>query len=155
MEIKPFFSSSEIEKLAEESNFVRRQSGKINGQLFLDLIVFNNHCLKKQSLNDLAQIVEERYNIQITKQSLHERFNQYALIFLHRAMQSLLNRQLNLDYLKNDNDMKGINRSLIKDSVCFQVDPLLSDIYPGSKGSASEACVRIQFKPELSDFCGD
>jgi hypothetical protein len=87
MEINPFFSSSEIEKLAKESNFVRRQSGKINGQLFPDLIVFYNDCLKNQSLNDLAQIVTERYNIQITKQSLHERFNQYSLIFLQRAME--------------------------------------------------------------------
>lgn len=147
VEIKPFFTSAEIKKLAKDSNFVQRKSGKIDGQLFLDLIVFNNDCLKDQSLNDLSVVLEERYKIQITKQSLHERFNKYALRFLQKAMESLLGKQFNLDYL--DNDIEGINRILIKDSVCFQVDQSLSDLYPGSKGSASGACVRIQFEYDL------
>jgi hypothetical protein len=146
-EIKPFFNSNEIKNLAKESKFVRRQSGKIDGQLFLDLIVFNNDCLKNQSLNDLTVALEERYKIQITKQSLHERFNEYALVFLQKAMESLLGKQLNLDYLENK--IQGIKRILIKDSVCFQVDQSLADIYPGSRGSASDACVRIQFEYDL------
>ncbi len=141
------FTSEELDEFAKETKFVRRRSGKINGKMFMDLIVFNNDCLKAQSLNDLTVMLEERYNIQITKQSLHERFNKNALAFLRKALQSLLKRQLNLDFLANE--IQGINRILIKDSVCFQVDKSVSDIYPGSSGSASEACVRIQFEYDL------
>jgi hypothetical protein len=46
---------------------------------------------------------------------LHERFNEYALVFLQKAMESLLGKQLNLDYLENK--IQGIKRILIKDSV--------------------------------------
>ena len=126
---------------------MRRSSGKIDGQLFLDLIIFNNDCLKNQSLNDLSMVLEERHKIQITKQSLHERFNKYALAFLQRAMELLLEKQFNIDCLVNE--LEGIKRVLIKDSVCFQIDKSLCDIYPGSKGSNSGACVRIQFEFDL------
>jgi len=147
VEIRPFFSTIEINQLARDANFIRRKSGKIDGQIFLDLIVFNNDCLKTQSLNDLTVILEDRYKIQMSKQSLNERFNEYALIFLQKAMESLLEKQFNGDYLVNE--IEGINRILIKDSVCFQVDQSLSDIYPGSRGSASDACIRIQFEYDL------
>lgn len=91
--------------------------------------------------------MDERYKIEITKQSLHERFNENALAFLRRALEKLLENQFNCDCFANE--IKGINRILIKDSVCFQIDDSLSDIYPGSRGDASDACVRIQFEYDL------
>jgi hypothetical protein len=144
---KRFFTSEELNQLAKETQFVRRRSGKIDGKMFMDLIVFNNDCLKTQSLNDLSVILQERYNTQISKQSLHQRFNKYALAFLTKALASLLEKQFSTDYLVNK--IPGIKRILLKDSVCFQVDKSLRDIYPGTSGNASEACVRIQFEYDL------
>ena len=46
-------------------------------------------------------------------------------------------------------NLAGINRILIKDSVCFQVDESLLKAYPGSGGSGSKASVRIQFEYDL------
>jgi len=144
---KTFFESEELNQLAKDAKFVRRCTGKIDGKMFMDLIVFNNDCLKTQSLNDLSVILQERYDIQISKQSLHERFNKYALTFLKKALESLLEQQFSTNYLVNE--IPGIKRILLKDSVCFQVDKSLYEIYPGSSGNASEACVRIQFEYDL------
>ena len=144
--IKPFFSTQQLDQLALDSGFVQRK-GKLNGRLFLDLLVFNSESLKQQSLNDLTVVLKHEHDIDITKQSLHERFNASAVTFLKLALQILLRDQLDIEpfMLK----LKGINRILIKDSVCFQIDESLLDSYPGSGGSGSKASVRIQYEYDL------
>ena len=135
-----------MDQLAREAGFVQRKS-KLSGSLFLDLIVFNSENLKRQSLNDLSVLLNNAHGIDMTKQSLHDRFNQFAVVFLKDALEKLLHKQLDVEaYLLN---LKGINRILIKDSVCFQVDESLLAAYPGSGGSGSKASVRIQFEYDL------
>lgn len=135
-----------MEQLAKETTFVQRES-KINGKNFFDIIVFNNEKLKEQSLNDLSIDLTERYGIKITKQSLHNRFNDHAIAFLEKALERLLNQQIDVSPLLTT--AKVFNRILIKDSVCFQIDKSLADSYPGSGGSGSTAAVRIQFEYDL------
>ena len=115
--------------------------------MFLDLLVFNSESLKHQSLNDLTVVLNDHHNIDMTKQSLHERFNASAVTFLKEALAILLRNQLTFDHFKLP--LKGINRILIKDSICFQVDESLKGDYPGSGGSGSKASVRIQFEYDL------
>lgn len=132
--------------MAKETSFVQRES-KINGKNFFDIIVFNNEKLKQQSLNDLSIDLTERYGIKITKQSLHSRFNDRAIAFLEKALEKLLNQQIDVRPLLST--AKKFNRILIKDSVCFQIDRSLAVSYPGSGGSGSPAAVRIQFEYDL------
>ncbi len=42
---------------------------------------------------------------------------------------------------------------LIKDSVSFQIDESLKDLYQGSGGSGSEAAIRIQFEYDMLNGC--
>lgn len=147
-EISSFFTAEEIEQLAQQSQFVQRENAvKVNGRIFLDLIVFNSDQLKQQSLNDLAVALNCNYGIDITKQSLNERFNQYALVFLKNALEKLLQHQVSLNRLAVASE--HFNRILIKDSVCFQIAESLKDIYQGSGGSGSEAAIRIQFEYDV------
>ncbi len=98
IEISSFFTVEEIEQLAKQSKFVQRENAvKVDGRIFLDLIVFNSDQLKEQSLNDLAVALNCKYGIDITKQSLNERFNQYALLFLKNALEKLLTNQVSLN----------------------------------------------------------
>jgi len=132
--------------LARKVNFVQRTS-KLDGNIFFNLIVFHNDNLKNDSLNDLSCILNEKFNIYITKQSLHERFNNNALLFLSNALAKLLR-----DRISSNNALetcKNFKRVLIKDSVCFQIDESLKEFYPGSGGSGSKASVRIQFEYEI------
>lgn len=144
--IGSFFTTQELDQLAREAGFVQRKS-KLNGSLFLDLIVFNSENLKSQSLNDLSVLLKNEHGIAITKQSLQDRFNQSAVVFLKDSLENLLRKQLDGEaYLL---ELEGINRILIKDSVCFQIDESLLEDYPGSGGSGSKASVRIQFEYDL------
>jgi hypothetical protein len=145
--IDPFFTAEELDQLARETQFVRRE-GKLNGSLFFDLIVFHNENLKAQSLNDMSVTLKDIYGIEIRKQSLHERFNQYALAFLKEALEKLLHQQLELESTIFG-DLKGFNRILIKDSTSFQIDASLAQYYGGSGGAGSEASVRIQFEYDI------
>lgn len=124
-----------------------QRESKLNGSLFLDLVVFNSESLKAQSLNDLSVILKNDHDTDITKQSLHERFNDTAVAFLKEALEALLCKQLDAETLFPK--LEGIRRILIKDSVCFQIDESLSQAYPGSGGSGSKASVRIQFEYDL------
>jgi hypothetical protein len=135
-----------LDQLAKETGFVKRE-GKLNGSLFLDLIVFNSESLKSQSLNDLSVILNDEHGVDICKQSLHERFNSSAVTFLKIALDELLCKQLEPEPFMMD--LKAVKRILIKDSVCFQIDESLSGSYPGSGGSGSKASVRIQFEYDL------
>ena len=148
IEISSFFTTEEIEQLAKQSKFVQRENAvKVDGRIFLDLIVFNSEKLKEQSLNDLTVALRCKYGIEITKQSLNERFNNYALLFLKKALEKLLNNQLSINRLSVAD--KQFNRILIKDSVCFQIDESLKNLYEGSGGSGSEAAIRIQFEYDV------
>lgn len=147
VEIAPFFTREELDELAKDSNFIQRK-GKLDGSLFFDLIVFNSDKLKDQSLNDLSIALKDRHGIEIKKQSLHDRFNANALLFLKNALEKLMQTQFlhKRAYLEEFN---VFNRILIKDSTCFQVDESLAEIYPGSGGAGSPASVRIQFEYDL------
>jgi len=110
-------------------------------------MVFHSEHLKNHSLNDISILMQSKYGVSIRKQSLHERFNAFSVEFLKQALECLLKKQLKPEpYLL---DLQGINRILIKDSVCFQVDESLAADYPGSGGSGSKASVRIQFEYDL------
>ena len=98
-------------------------------------------------MNDLSATLEHNYAIEMTKQSLHERFNNNALHFLKGALEKLFYNQIDLN--KMNTTIKGIHRILIKDSICFQIDESLKDIYPGSGGDGSDASVKIQFEYDL------
>jgi hypothetical protein len=116
--------------------------------LFFDLIVFHHETLKSQSLNDMSVTLKDRYDIEIRKQSLQERFNHYALAFLKEALERMLRKQLRLQSMVVC-QRKVFNRILIKDSTCFQIDASLAQYYCGSGGSGSDAAVRIQFEYDM------
>lgn len=145
--IDPFFTAEELNQLAIDSNFVQRK-GKIDGHLFFDLIVFHSEDLKSQSLNDLSATLKDRHRIDIQKQSLNERFNNNALLFLKKALEKLLRNQLK-QKLALPFGPCMFNRILIKDSTCFQIDESLAEYYPGSGGGGSKASIRIQFEYDL------
>jgi len=66
--------------------------------------------------------------------------------FIQMALEKMLNNQIDRNKLF---EIEGINRILVKDSVCFQLDKSFAEKYPGSGGSASKAAIRIQFEYDL------
>jgi hypothetical protein len=68
-------------------------------------------------LNDLSLEARERHGIDIKKQSLHDRFNEYAPVFLKAALEKLLQKQV----LKHVNVMTYCKPSKIRPmEACYR-----------------------------------
>ena len=132
IELGNSFTEHELNQLARESKFVQRISD-LDGFSFFDLVVFCSDNLADQSLNDLTIDAKERHGIEIKKQSLHERFNEKAVLMLQNAMEKLINDQYETQLFQL-RKIEGFNRILIKDSTCFQLHESLAQHYPGSGG---------------------
>ncbi len=74
VEITDVLDVEYINSVAKECGFIQREGGKLDGFMFLDIILFTHFNHKELSLNDMSIHLCERYGIEITKQSIDERF---------------------------------------------------------------------------------
>lgn len=110
-------------------------------------MVFAQGSLADTSLLELCEGF--RYNNAecLTKQSLQERFNERAVDFLKLLLENVLARQINSNNFK---DLLPRQKAIkVKDSTSFQLPEHLKDIFRGSGGKTSDACVKIQFEYDL------
>jgi hypothetical protein len=141
-----YFSQEAIENFAKETGFVIRDS-KLTGFMFLDILLFNLQTQKEQSLEDLALLLLERYGITITKQAIDDRFNEKAVEFFKKLLGKAISEICNSStQLLCSTKFKRIR---VKDSTSFQLPKNMEKYYPGSGGSGSKACIRIQFEYDL------
>ncbi len=135
-----------IEFLARQTKFVQRKP-ILNGERFAAMMVFAEGSLADTSLIELCE--EFRYNNteSIRKQSLHERFNERAVAFLKLLLENVLVHQIDSGGFKEL--LPGQKAIKVKDSTSFQLPDELKDIYPGSGGASSKACLKIQFEYDL------
>ena len=138
--------SALIEVKARQSGFVKRKS-KLTGSRFAHLLVFSNGNLAQTSLLEMCQDFEYSQMGLLAKQSLDERFNNSAVVFLKLLMEEVLLRHVSSDGFK---DLLPVCETIrIKDATSFQLPEELQDIYPGSGGKTSKACMKIQFEYDL------
>lgn len=138
--------STLVEVKARQSGFVKRKS-KLTGSHFAHLLVFSNGNLAQTSLLGMCQDFEYSHNELLSKQSLDERFNGCAVAFLKLLMEEVLSRHVPSDGFK---DLLPVCKTIrIKDATSFQLPEELQDIYPGSGGRSSKACMKIQFEYDL------
>jgi hypothetical protein len=147
-DISSAFTEKEIRQLAADSGFYLRAGGKITGQVFLELVVFHASELKKQSLEEIALVAETEYGIKVSKQAIQERFNNYAVTFLTRALEQLFRKHIPCPPILKEST--GFKRILVKDSTCFGIDKSMKALFPVSDSEEStSAAVRIQFEYDV------
>lgn len=138
--------STLVEAKARQSGFVKRVS-KLSGLRFTNLMVFSSGNLAENSLLEMCQEYEYCYGKSLSKQSLDERFNECSVAFLKLLIQEVLSRHVPSDKFKDLlPDCKTIR---IKDATSFQLPEDLQNVYPGSGGHTSKACLKIQFEYDL------
>jgi len=138
--------SALIEAKARQSCFVKRKS-KLTGSAFAHLLVFSNGNLSQKSLLGMCQDFEYSQMVLLAKQSLDERFNSCAIAFLKLLMEEVLSRHVPSAGFK---DLLPACKTIrIKDATSFQLPDELQDVYPGSGGRTSKACMKIQFEYDL------
>lgn len=140
------YSKEHLEKLAKETGFRKRGNGKLSPQLFFEMLLFKKADSRQISLND--HCAELMFNgVKVSKQSLHERFNQTSVDFVKRLVEEQLQNQITSS-IKTE-ALKGFTSVKIKDSIRYQIPENLKEKYPGSSGGASGAAAHIQFEFDL------
>lgn len=108
-----------------------------------------NHQGKALSLLDLTGDLFEHFGIQITKQSLQERFNPHAVKFMESVLSLSLNQQLTGGDQKEQ--LSKFNRVRIKDSTKFALPEQFATTYQGFGGAIpnSKSMIAIQYEYDL------
>lgn len=144
--ISKTYSSDHLNQLARETGFKQRSS-KLTPEIFIDTILFNeidNGCV---SLNDHSTAIKLRHDVTISKQGLHDRFNEEATCFVKQLLEDQL-----LTQITGAIDSQALSHFTavdIKDSTRFQLPWELKEYYPGNTGAATGAGTHIQFEFDL------
>jgi len=146
-EIINFLNEQNIDQIARETGFVQRKR-KLSGFQFFDMLMFTHFNHKELSLNDLSAQLLLRYGIEISSQSIDERFTELAVVFFKTILKSFLRKAILQDQEQNIN-FTEYDRIRIKDSTSFQLPKEMEEKYKGSGGASSVACIRIQFEYDL------
>ena len=135
-----------IERLALETGFVKRKS-KLNGNRFLELLMFNCQEDKLQSLDCLTDDLEVEHGESISKQGLDARFNPQAVLFLKNILSNMLSKQLgnNLDC----NGKSVFTSCRLRDSSKFGLPEEYSNVYKGYGRATRASLISIQYEFDL------
>ena len=99
------------------------------------------------SLEDLANDFCEQHGVNISKQGLHERFNNGAVEFMRALLKEQLSRQLCC--VQNPELYKHFNSVRIKDSTRYSVPDEYACVYKGQGGIGTPAQISIQYEYDL------
>lgn len=135
------FVGQGVEVVARKTKFVQRESN-LNGQVFLQALIFGFLEAKDLSLNDLAQVCAD-IGVEITAQGLDQRFTEKAVAFLEemfaRAMSTFKNQiPLPLAILQQFN---GI---YLTDSSVIPLPDSMTQDYRGCGGNGPKASMKVQ-----------
>ena len=131
---------------AFQTGFFKRCS-KFSPLMFIDSLLYDAVSENTKSLNALAINTKGKYNVEISKQGIDQRYTSEAVTFVQSLCGGLLSDQINRSI--EVGWFNEFERVLIKDSTKFDVSGNLAKQLPGSGGSASKAGVCIQYEFDI------
>lgn len=143
-QISKFFDKEKVEQLARETKFVQRESN-LMGLDFFFLCLFAHQQNYEISLDGLSNELMKD-GVCISKQSIQDRFNPYAVEFMEQMLNEAINQKLNIGTISKHPVFKRI---VVEDSTSFQIPEMFAAQYKGSGGGASDAAVKIQYAYDL------
>jgi len=154
-EIRNCFDLEEIESLSKDSKFVRRSTAKLRGLPFLLMNVFDTTDGKERSLNDSCDWLSEHFGIEMSKQSLDERYNSYSVEFIKSCFNRVL--QIVNEGTVDRSIELPFSKIQLTDATSFRIPDTLSDYYKGWKGQGGEAIIKMHLnydflKGEIEDI---
>jgi hypothetical protein len=135
------FAGTDVELIARETKFVQRESN-LNGQTFIQALIFGFLEKDDLSLNDLTQICTD-IGVKITAQGLDQRITDHAVAFLERMFSRAM------DTFKNQvplplSVLQQFNGVYLTDSTVIPLPESMAKDYPGCGGLGPKASLKIQ-----------
>jgi len=142
-------SDYQLEKMAFEVGFMKRQSKKIDASKMLDII-----CLTSTngtpSYNDLASRLYALSEVSASKQAFCKRVNDECVLFFKYVLEKTIEKKYNhidIESLKNSNKYK---RVIVQDSTIIRLPLRLFPIFSGVANASTSVCnARVQCVYEL------
>lgn len=147
-EILKVISKEEIEQIAREVGFVKRDS-KIKAWQFLYLCAFSELDISKNTLVTMSANLSSKLDLDVSSQAIDQRLNDAAIDFLREVFIRIMRNNALVDSNIPSIWDEYFNRIRIVDSTVFQVPEMYKNEYPGSGGSAQPSGVKIQLEYEL------
>lgn len=137
-------SRKKIRKLAFETGFFKRNSGKITAPDFLVHL-----CLESisgtASYNDLAARIEAQTGISASRQAYWERTNEPCLRFFQRILEHVMFSKCDPHQIQSIKRRARFNRILLQDSTIIKLPLRLFETFSGVKNAHTAVCnARIQ-----------
>jgi len=141
------FDEQSLEQLARQSRFIERSSSRLSGWMFLELHLLMESSGQEFSLSQMCEELFERHGVVMSKQSLDERFNTFAVSFLRQCFNTVFAQVLGY---KTTTMMHPVfDRILLTDATSFQLPAHLSAFYQGNGGDNGPAGIKIHQQYEL------
>lgn len=129
-----FLKSGKVEQLARESGFISRSTSRLSGEMFLKMLCTHIAAPESWSLNDQCQYLRDEFGIEMTKQSLDERYQTFAVRFLKSCYQLLLEQSLS-------SEVSGLSAAFdnlyLTGATSFQLPAHPAPFYQSNGGSTT------------------
>jgi len=134
----------DLDKLARRTQFVRRQSRKINVKEFL-LSLFVIMLVGSPSLTFWAQTLGLMIRHRLSKQAIHERIHSYLIQFLKEALGAALKLKAKISPTLLSELSLRFRRIFVNDATHIALPKTLAQYYPGSYSHTGKAAtLKIQ-----------
>ncbi|HEV7349449.1 IS4 family transposase [Telluribacter sp.] len=143
-----FFDSVQLERLGRQVRFIERSTSRLSAWMFLQL----NTCLVSNgssvSLTDMTDTLLETFGVELTKQSLDERFNCFAVTFMRSCFEHVF-EQVVASSGGPQSATRVFERVILRDATSFQLPAQLASFYEGNAGDTTGSVIKIQQEYDL------
>lgn len=137
IQLAELFDPQALEQLARESRFIERSSSRLSGWMFLQLHLLLESSGQEFSLSQMGEELFERHGVVMSKQSLDERFNTFAVSFLRHCFNAVFKQVLGYQPVTRAHPV--FERVLLTDATSFQLPAHLAAFYQGNGGDNGPA----------------
>ncbi len=141
---KDFLNAEDVIRLAFESGFCKRNSGKISALDFL--LYFCQESLSGSvSYNDLAAKIEFQTGVNASRQAYHQRMGDECDAFFQSVLETVMLSKYQAEDVQKLIRLKHFSRILVQDSTIIRLPQRLFEQFSGVKNGHTSVCnARIQ-----------
>ena len=145
--IKKIFTN--IDNYAIQTKFIQRikdPETTIDPVSFIEMIVRSHTTYDKPSLNTYCDTYNNITNKNFSKNSIDKRINNKTISFIKSLIAKLINQtnKYKLESKSKPKLLSSFSKVYTFDSTAIELPEQLHEKYPGSGGSASKACMKLQ-----------
>lgn len=134
--------------MAKETEFVVRESKKLNAPLFLKMLLYDQLQYDNPSLQQHTFGLEATDDLKISKEGLNKRFKKTTVAFTEKILEAYLAHSIDHDSIATALKDKFTGIRLL-DSTEFKLPDSLANVFPGYGSASAASCAAIQFEYDI------